>query len=181
MNKKQQKSILMIVSLIIIGGLFTGCGTSTKKAVNTTTTQVNNTIKTNDKQEELKKELTSFLTDFANAGSSFDYRKDTIEDLKRIKNFLTDSAKETESDEKYSSLLEKHKTAEGIAKVKEVKINNIENKENNTFIVDLTVIQDVISYKQGGKDYSNTVDNVSGKVAVKKVDGKFLIDGYSFQ
>jgi len=139
MKNKKQTTILMLSLIILTGGLFTGCGNTTSKAENTTSTQVQTqTQKVEDKQEELKKELTPFLTGFANAGLTFDYTKYTVEDYKKIKDFETADSQKLEVDQKFGDQVEKIKKAKGIAKVEDITINSIEEKEENVIYVEFT-------------------------------------------
>ncbi|MDT8719535.1 hypothetical protein IAI10_23090 [Clostridium sp. 19966] len=178
-NKKQ---ILMIASLIIIIGGLTGCGTSsTKKVVNTTTTQVNNVnTKVEDKQEALKKELQPLLLNFASAGLTFDYTTYTVDDYKKIKTFETQDSQKLEIDKKFTDKLNSIKNAKGIANVEIITINSIEQRNENIVDVIFTAKQNVKSYVENGKDYSNSVDNVKISATLVKENGQFLVDSYAF-
>lgn len=180
MNKKLK--ILMIASLIIIliGGL-TGCGTSTtKKIVNTTTTQTTNTTKVDDKQEALKRELTPFLKDFASAGLSFNYTTYTVDDYKKIKTFETKDSQKLEVDQKFQDKLNSIKNAKGIANIESITINSIEQRNENVVDIIFTAKQNVKSYTENGKDYSNTVDNVKISASLVKDDKVWLVKSYAF-
>lgn len=180
-NKKQ--TILMIVSLIIIGGLFTGCNNTTKKTVvNTTTTQVQ-TQKVKDKQEALRKELQPLLLNFADTQLTFDYTKYTAEDYKKVKDFLTEDIKANEVDQKFNDTAEHIKKLQGIAKVESITIDNVKPYKNaeNTYIIGYTVKQYIEHGIQDGKDLSGTYDSVKIQVAVKKINDKWLIDSYKIE
>ncbi|MDT8715232.1 hypothetical protein IAI10_00865 [Clostridium sp. 19966] len=177
MNKKLK--ILMIASLIIIliGGL-TGCGT-TKKAVNTTTTQVE-TQKVEDKQEALKKELQPLLLNFARSGLTFDYTTYTVDDYKKIKNFETQDSQKLEVEQSFVDQCNRIKKNKGIANVESITIDSIEQKSENVIDVIFTAKQNVKSYTENGKDYSNSVDNVKISATLVKEDNGWLVKSYAF-
>lgn len=174
-----KKNLFLILTIILTVGVLAGCGKKADtKATDSKSTQT--TVK--DMESELKKEIQPVLLGFADTELTFDYTKYTLDDYKKVKNFLTESTGKNLPDVRFQDQLNRVKEAQGIAKVSGVTIDTLEPlDEKDTYKVTFTAKQDITKYIENGKDYSNSVDNVKCEVVMVKENGKFLIRSYSIK
>lgn len=177
---KKIKNIIIGSSLIItLAFTITGCATKKATSKNTTTNKTVASVKT---QDNLKAQLTPLLLNFAKAESEFNYKNCTLDTLKKVKEFETTGLQETETDNKLTSMLNKITKAKGETEVNNITINALtKDEDNNSYNVEYTVDQNVISYKENNKNYSSTTDKQKFTVRVKAENGTYKISAYSIQ